>query len=293
MPKAESTSLERVCFDKAFFKGVVVMFCKLKSFLKSLRRPRRLDFSERQALFDSGRQSKSEGFSDDQIAKALVKSLYRGQRIYEFIDEDELGPAWGEECYVYLFQTSISRFRKYGISFDVTQRAYSSKQLYAQKLVTIKCRTRAEAFVLEQAFGARHGAQLVRSDRIEMRGEHPHVAKSTELTELNASEFMDIISGYKDDFCRLGLVGFLADYLPEIHEKYYGSASSLLDGSLLAYVHQPPPEYKSYGGYLASIILVSRSDWENDLSFKKMGRILALRDVPNEYERIYGKKLFP
>lgn len=269
------------------------MFRELQSFLKSLRRPRRLEFSERQALFDSVCQSKSEGFSGAQIAKALFKSLYRGQRIYEFLDEEELGPVWGESCYLYLFQTSISRFRKYGISFDVKQRAYSSKQLYAEQLVAIKCKTRAEAFVLEQAFSARHGAQLVRSDRIGMREEHPHVANSTELTELNASEFMDIISGYKDDFCRLGLVGFLADYLPEIHDKYYASISSLLDGGLLAYVQEPPPGCQSYGGYLPSISLVSRSDWENDSSFKKMGRILALRDVPNEYERIYGKKLFP
>ena len=76
------------------------MFRRLQSFLKSLSRPRRLEFSERQALFDSGCQSKSEGFLDAQIAKALVKSLYRGQRIYEFLDEDELGPVWSESCYV-------------------------------------------------------------------------------------------------------------------------------------------------------------------------------------------------
>lgn len=268
------------------------MFRRLQLFLKSLRRLNRLEFSKRQAFFDSGCQSKSKGFSDTQIAKALFKSLYRGQRIYEFLDEDELGPVWSESCFVYLFQTSVSRFRKYGISYDLKQRAYSSKQLYAEQLAAIKCSTRAEAFILEQAFGARHGARLARADRIRLREEHPHVAKSTELTELNVSEFMDIISGYKDDFSRLGLVGFLADYLPEIHEKYYDSISSLLDGSLLAYVQEPPPGCKSYEGYQGSIILVSSSDWENDSSFKGMGRILALRDVPSEFERIYGKKLF-
>jgi hypothetical protein len=155
----------------------------------------------------------------DSVGRVLITLLLQNPRPKEL-----------DRCAVYLFQTTCSHLRKYGISKDPKNRRKTAKgntkNRYVELLSERWCESRLQAVCFE---GALSEAVLHMGYSEEDKAELSFCA---ELTQIEAAEFDEYMELFMEDWAEKGPLGFVWDNCRKAAARVQGLADALRKGSV-------------------------------------------------------------
>ena len=197
-------------------------------------------------------------------------------------------PKLQEPCEIYLYETELSPFKKYGISKDAVKRGATAgktnKPRYKKLLWKTPCETRAEAISIEESLLDAFYAETVR--RVVEADKKGVLKIIQEVTDLEVEEFQKEVLSRQKNYHKLGTEKFLYRHAKGDYDRYMKQVVGLYAGKYCVidywarnkfrYPNLPPERWED-----------SRGMEIYACPAKEQG-FLRLEEVPAAFKRIYG-----